>query len=245
MGRNPRDVVVSLYYYSKIAGQLKDPGTPDQFLQNFLKGEGEDQEGSQRNGNGKRWRPAEMDAETEETETKRQKSRDMVPSLLRDRWCRGKLHRQGVARVGLQSWLKGSRQPGRSLVLGVMWPSHTFHCLQCSLAPGLTTSRAGSGCRAKKTSCLSPMRSCSRFVCPSGVCPWPSSLTTCSWTPTNFLPVSVLRKQNFWGSGDREGVTIGRWRKSTQDQVGWPQRQQQRKVSSQESLQMEQPVQRP
>ncbi|XP_021023625.1 sulfotransferase family cytosolic 2B member 1 isoform X4 [Mus caroli] len=39
MGRNPRDVVVSLYYYSKIAGQLKDPGTPDQFLQNFLKGE--------------------------------------------------------------------------------------------------------------------------------------------------------------------------------------------------------------
>ncbi|XP_006747600.2 sulfotransferase 2B1-like, partial [Leptonychotes weddellii] len=39
MGRNPRDVVVSLYHYSKIAGQLKDPGTPDQFLQNFLKGE--------------------------------------------------------------------------------------------------------------------------------------------------------------------------------------------------------------
>uniref|UniRef100_O35400-2 Isoform 2 of Sulfotransferase 2B1 n=2 Tax=Mus musculus TaxID=10090 RepID=O35400-2 len=39
VGRNPRDVVVSLYYYSKIAGQLKDPGTPDQFLQNFLKGE--------------------------------------------------------------------------------------------------------------------------------------------------------------------------------------------------------------
>ncbi|ELK25487.1 Sulfotransferase family cytosolic 2B member 1, partial [Myotis davidii] len=42
MGRNPRDVAVSLYHYSKIAGQLKDPGTPDQFLQNFLKGEGED-----------------------------------------------------------------------------------------------------------------------------------------------------------------------------------------------------------
>ncbi|XP_036162948.1 sulfotransferase 2B1 isoform X1 [Myotis myotis] len=40
MGRNPRDVAVSLYHYSKIAGQLKDPGTPDQFLQNFLKGEG-------------------------------------------------------------------------------------------------------------------------------------------------------------------------------------------------------------
>uniref|UniRef100_A0ABI7YXZ7 Sulfotransferase n=1 Tax=Felis catus TaxID=9685 RepID=A0ABI7YXZ7_FELCA len=40
IGRNPRDVVVSLYHYSKIAGQLKDPGTPDQFLQNFLKGEG-------------------------------------------------------------------------------------------------------------------------------------------------------------------------------------------------------------
>lgn len=45
MGRNPRDVVVSLYHYSKIAGQLKDPGTPDQFLQNFLKGEGEDRGG--------------------------------------------------------------------------------------------------------------------------------------------------------------------------------------------------------
>lgn len=45
LGRNPRDVVVSLYYYSKIAGQLKDPGKPDQFLQNFLKGEGENQEG--------------------------------------------------------------------------------------------------------------------------------------------------------------------------------------------------------
>lgn len=41
LGRNPRDVVVSLYHYSKIAGQLKDPGTPDQFLQDFLKGEGE------------------------------------------------------------------------------------------------------------------------------------------------------------------------------------------------------------
>ncbi|KAB0398432.1 hypothetical protein E2I00_014820, partial [Balaenoptera physalus] len=39
MGRNPRDVVVSLYHYSKIARQLKDPGTPDQFLKNFLKGE--------------------------------------------------------------------------------------------------------------------------------------------------------------------------------------------------------------
>lgn len=45
LGRNPRDVVVSLYYYSKIAVQLKDPGTPDQFLQDFLKGEGEDWEG--------------------------------------------------------------------------------------------------------------------------------------------------------------------------------------------------------
>uniref|UniRef100_A0A2K5CZA2 Sulfotransferase n=1 Tax=Aotus nancymaae TaxID=37293 RepID=A0A2K5CZA2_AOTNA len=39
MGRNPRDVVVSLYHYSKIAGQLKDPGTPNQFLRDFLKGE--------------------------------------------------------------------------------------------------------------------------------------------------------------------------------------------------------------
>ncbi|XP_005596782.2 sulfotransferase 2B1 isoform X2 [Equus przewalskii] len=39
MARNPRDVVVSLYHYSKIAVQLKDPGTPDQFLKNFVKGE--------------------------------------------------------------------------------------------------------------------------------------------------------------------------------------------------------------
>ncbi|XP_076987379.1 sulfotransferase 2B1 isoform X2 [Tamandua tetradactyla] len=39
MGRNPRDVVVSLYHYSKIARQLKDPGTPDQFLHDFLSGE--------------------------------------------------------------------------------------------------------------------------------------------------------------------------------------------------------------
>ncbi|KAG8521379.1 Sulfotransferase family cytosolic 2B member 1 [Galemys pyrenaicus] len=39
VGRNPRDVVVSLYHYYKIAGHLKDPGTPDQFLQDFLKGE--------------------------------------------------------------------------------------------------------------------------------------------------------------------------------------------------------------
>uniref|UniRef100_G3TZX0 Sulfotransferase n=1 Tax=Loxodonta africana TaxID=9785 RepID=G3TZX0_LOXAF len=37
--RNPRDVVVSLYHYSKIAGQLKDPGKPGQFLQEFLNGE--------------------------------------------------------------------------------------------------------------------------------------------------------------------------------------------------------------
>ncbi|KAM6223611.1 sulfotransferase 2B1 [Rhynchocyon petersi] len=39
LGRNPRDVVVSLYHYSKIAGQLKDPGRPEQFLNDFLKGE--------------------------------------------------------------------------------------------------------------------------------------------------------------------------------------------------------------
>ncbi|XP_006868454.1 PREDICTED: sulfotransferase family cytosolic 2B member 1 [Chrysochloris asiatica] len=39
LSRNPRDVAVSLYYYSKIAGQLKDPGKPDQFLQDFLNGE--------------------------------------------------------------------------------------------------------------------------------------------------------------------------------------------------------------
>ncbi|XP_012921755.1 sulfotransferase family cytosolic 2B member 1 isoform X3 [Heterocephalus glaber] len=40
VGRNPRDILVSFYHYSKIARQLKDPGTPDQFLQDFLKGEG-------------------------------------------------------------------------------------------------------------------------------------------------------------------------------------------------------------
>ncbi|XP_049643511.1 sulfotransferase 2B1 [Suncus etruscus] len=39
LGRDPRDVLVSLYHYYKIAGHLKDPGSPDQFLQNFLKGE--------------------------------------------------------------------------------------------------------------------------------------------------------------------------------------------------------------
>ncbi|XP_004867058.1 sulfotransferase family cytosolic 2B member 1 isoform X4 [Heterocephalus glaber] len=39
VGRNPRDILVSFYHYSKIARQLKDPGTPDQFLQDFLKGE--------------------------------------------------------------------------------------------------------------------------------------------------------------------------------------------------------------
>ncbi|XP_028928923.1 sulfotransferase 2B1 isoform X1 [Ornithorhynchus anatinus] len=39
IGRDPRDVFVSLYHYSKIASQLKDPESPDQFLQDFLKGE--------------------------------------------------------------------------------------------------------------------------------------------------------------------------------------------------------------
>ncbi|XP_072463548.1 sulfotransferase 2B1 isoform X2 [Notamacropus eugenii] len=37
--RNPRDVLVSLYHYYKIAGHLKDPGSLDQFLQDFLNGE--------------------------------------------------------------------------------------------------------------------------------------------------------------------------------------------------------------
>ncbi|XP_036599512.1 sulfotransferase 2B1 [Trichosurus vulpecula] len=39
VGRNPRDILVSLYYYHKIAGHLKDPGSPDQFFQDFLNGE--------------------------------------------------------------------------------------------------------------------------------------------------------------------------------------------------------------
>ncbi|XP_037372803.2 sulfotransferase 2B1 isoform X2 [Talpa occidentalis] len=38
VARDPRDVLVSFYHYSKISGHLKDPGTPDQFLQRFLKG---------------------------------------------------------------------------------------------------------------------------------------------------------------------------------------------------------------
>lgn len=33
---------------------------------------------------------------------------------------------------------------------------------QCSSAPGSTTLKAGFGCRAKRTSCLSPMKSCRR-----------------------------------------------------------------------------------
>ncbi|XP_027716395.1 sulfotransferase family cytosolic 2B member 1 [Vombatus ursinus] len=39
VSRNPRDVLVSLYHYSKIAGHLKDPGSLDQLLQDFLNGE--------------------------------------------------------------------------------------------------------------------------------------------------------------------------------------------------------------
>ncbi|XP_068959533.1 sulfotransferase 2B1 [Petaurus breviceps papuanus] len=39
VSRNPRDVLVSLYHYYKIAGHLRDPGTPDQFLQDFLNGD--------------------------------------------------------------------------------------------------------------------------------------------------------------------------------------------------------------
>lgn len=84
VGRNPRDVVVSLYYYSKIAGQLKDPGTPDQFLQNFLKGEGEDQEETEMGRDGGQ-----------------QRIMHVVPSLLGDGWYSGGLHRQELARVGL------------------------------------------------------------------------------------------------------------------------------------------------
>lgn len=115
-----------------------------------------------------------------------------------------------------------------------MWPSHTLHCLQCSLAPGLTTSRAGSGCRDKRTSCLSPTRSCSRLVwgLPLAFLPQHMLLDPCQ-LPTS----SCTGKQNFWGPGDRERVTIGRWSKSTQDQMKWPPRQQQGKASSQESLQ--------
>uniref|UniRef100_A0A5F8GIB2 Sulfotransferase n=1 Tax=Monodelphis domestica TaxID=13616 RepID=A0A5F8GIB2_MONDO len=38
ISRNPRDVLVSFYHYSKIAGHLKDPENPDQFFQDFLDG---------------------------------------------------------------------------------------------------------------------------------------------------------------------------------------------------------------
>lgn len=78
MGRNPRDVAVSLYHYSKIAGQLKDPGTPDQFLQNFLKGEGEDSgspSGSRRKRDGGRTRRREREAEIQDV-TKSHRDRE-------------------------------------------------------------------------------------------------------------------------------------------------------------------------
>lgn len=39
--RNPKDVVVSLYYFALMFRPYKDPGTFDQFLEAFLNGEGE------------------------------------------------------------------------------------------------------------------------------------------------------------------------------------------------------------
>lgn len=102
-----------------------------------------------------------------------------------------------------------------------MWPSHTLHCLQCSLAPGLTTSRAGSGCGAERTSCLSPTRSCSRFVwcLPLALLPYRKLPDPCQ------LPTSPCTGGNktCGGLGMAKAVTIGRWSKCTQDQMGWPQ----------------------
>lgn len=74
-------------------------------------------------------------------------------------WLRGR-GPLTLAERALGSLDRWPKQPGpESLV--TLTP---LYCLQCSLAPGLTTSRAGSGCRATRTSCLSPMKSCSRFV---------------------------------------------------------------------------------
>lgn len=102
LGRNPRDVVVSLYYYSKIAGQLKDPGTPDQFLQNFLKGEGEDQEGKSQ----KKQKWGEMKASRDGCRDRRDRDQEAEeqsygPFSTRGWMGQGELYRQELARVGL------------------------------------------------------------------------------------------------------------------------------------------------
>ena len=39
--RNPKDVMVSSYYFHQMAGFLKDPGTFDEFMDTFLEGKGQ------------------------------------------------------------------------------------------------------------------------------------------------------------------------------------------------------------
>ncbi|NXX51950.1 ST2B1 Sulfotransferase, partial [Tricholaema leucomelas] len=37
--RNPKDVLVSLYHFSRIFRPYRDPGSVEQFLQRFLRGD--------------------------------------------------------------------------------------------------------------------------------------------------------------------------------------------------------------
>ena len=39
--RNPKDVVVSSYYFHQMAKFLEDPGTFDEFIDTFLEGKGQ------------------------------------------------------------------------------------------------------------------------------------------------------------------------------------------------------------
>lgn len=105
LGRNPRDVVVSLYYYSKIAGQLKDPGKPDQFLQNFLKGEGENQEGKSQ----KKQRWEEMEASRDGCRGRRDRDQGA------EEWRYGPFSARGWTGQGWTaqtSWLGWISNPG-------------------------------------------------------------------------------------------------------------------------------------
>lgn len=39
--RNPKDIMVSSYYFHQMAGFLEDPGTFDEFMDKFLEGKGQ------------------------------------------------------------------------------------------------------------------------------------------------------------------------------------------------------------
>lgn len=39
--RNPKDIVVSSYYFHQMAQFLEDPGTFDEFMEKFLEGRGQ------------------------------------------------------------------------------------------------------------------------------------------------------------------------------------------------------------